>query len=112
MDTAYEPSKQDFLLQEEDGLVSVFRGRFVDKDHQEPGADQHQKQHQGHAAEAKSMCIPECPRRDANGPHMQYQGIGEDPPGHNCTIRVKGKAGIVAVLLRSTRLLSCLGTCE
>jgi len=52
------------------------------------------------------MCIPQRLRLDAIGPNMQYQGIGEDPPGHNYTILVNSRAGIVAVLLQSTRLLN------
>jgi hypothetical protein len=92
MHAAYEPAKQDFLLHEQDGLVGAFRGWFVDKNHQQPGTYQQHKEHQGHATEAESMCVPQGSRRYANGSRMQYQGVCKGPlalvtaPGKICLI--------------------------
>jgi hypothetical protein len=79
MDTANESAEQNFLLHKQDGLVGAFRGRFVDKNHEEPGAYQHHEEHQGHATEAKSMGVSQGSCRDSQRPRMQYQGIGTQP---------------------------------
>ncbi|MBA7681574.1 hypothetical protein ES703_89914 [subsurface metagenome] len=97
-------TEENIILQAEDGRIGLFGYWLISKFQQHPRAEEHQHQHDGHAAESPCQGEFHCAFRYRPGPEVQNQTVKEtSKPVPICSrIEETGKNGIPDALEDST----------